>query len=724
MLKSTLVFSQGQAPAAPTISQEDEEVFLAAIKEKEVREQLKSSPQFKKCISSAESISDIKEKNEAIRKCMTTVIADFGDSELEQLDEKLGTGIFDKKKASTSRSLREYLGDRMSEAIYGVDEAARRKFVSLKEQNLVQHETFYKLYREQLAKNTMLHISQYCFENFGFDDSRNFVVDSETVLDKLVVEDNSNNASFSYKFDKNKLVTKITPQTKDCESTKYYDQSGEIPKHSALIRASTVENCPATYLVNSVFSNSSKLREFQICSKSKIEDCLSPAEAKNATDKTRAAYQKYRTVDMLDAMKKAEFKMAENTQDLSIRTRFQFCTLNVIHNMCEVYRCNNIYTENSSKEIIDKCKRYGITTLSDDQLSNTNQERLKTDGSKDTGAMACNIKRELENYRQMIASTSAIEEQLQKDYNALKSNAKYQKFSVAGSVGSVYQAKGGNKVSTNELTSIGSKDLIDNVSDISESEATAEKLRDLCMSEENDPNDPSKKIYVLKNDLSTSDEKKCQELRASLSSDNFENMKLDAEAQTEIYVKKINDLGNSRDQLLEFIKEEGLEGKIGANDLGNMNPDQLRELLIGHYRSEQLTQLDAIKKRFQKELEATQNAITQEEKDLKKAAEQAVAQEKLSDIAEHKRRVANLFQYSNVITSYLGLVDEKTGKESSNIVGRKLEVDNKLNEDTEAYMEYFGKGIKDENTNVNTDSYIKLIDSVISGQDKTNDKKN
>ena len=700
IFQTTLVLAQ--PASAPSLSKDDEEVFLAAIKEKEVRDQLVASPQFESCVSQFAGEKDVDTKNEKIRACVVGEISKLDESQLKELDEKLGTGIFKKKKSKPAKSLTEYLGDRLSEALYGVDKAAADKFTKLKDQNLVDHQTFYKLYREQLAKNTMLHVSQYCFENFGFDNSKNIVLGHRKVIDLLKLDSSS---PPKYIPDPDKIITGES-------SGVYTNKNGPIPLYSGISTARKIpdpENPNSKKTVTEIWGSPNKLREFKICSKAKIEDCLTPEEKRtNASSITAYAYKKYRTVEMLEVMKNAEFQMAEATQDKILKDKFHFCTLGVVQNMCEVYQCKNIYNKNTNQEVKQNCEdAYNITVTSIDNkksVINSTAKKVDTSANLGAGALACSIKDELKNYKLMIATTKDLEEKLKKDGQSFKSQKGYLGFRAGGSVKGIYNTENKQDITTNELTSIGSKELTSEVEEFSKAEGLAKDLKDNCFE--------NGKLKDLSSDPSL--QKQCKELMAELDYDNMKNIELDAETQVEVYAKKVADVGNSKDQIEKFIEEEGLKDKIGIDDINKYSPDELKEILVNHFRSEKLTQLDAIKKRFNSQVEEVDvNDSTKVEE--KKTA---VALEKISDIEEHKRRVANLFQYSNIITSYLQL-DNGKGKTSANVVGRKLETTESL-EGTESYMEYFGKGVKDSDTTNSSDGYLKLIDSVISGQDKTN----
>ena len=128
------------------IAREELDLLLEAIKEDETTTKLLESEGFSNCSTQAESLP-ADQRRDSIRNCMATVIQGFSEEQLQQLADRLDLKTFDPKAVKTSRSLREYLGERLREGLYGREEVAEGRLQKFRDKKQVNHDIFFQLYK-------------------------------------------------------------------------------------------------------------------------------------------------------------------------------------------------------------------------------------------------------------------------------------------------------------------------------------------------------------------------------------------------------------------------------------------------------------------------------------------------------------------------------------------------------------------------------------------------
>lgn len=161
LITLTLILAGGatNAQTAEEIEKEQRE-YGSSIKEQEVSQQVLETEAFKECKSSAEGIADVEAKNQNIRECFSNKLDETDDEAIKEISKNLDLAGYATEASKSASSVREYLKERLDEAIYGkkTDDITQRvKFVD--------HKTFYDLYQTQVSKNVLLEISNYCLEN-------------------------------------------------------------------------------------------------------------------------------------------------------------------------------------------------------------------------------------------------------------------------------------------------------------------------------------------------------------------------------------------------------------------------------------------------------------------------------------------------------------------------------------------------------------------------------
>ncbi len=640
------------------VSDKEMNTFLSAIKEKEDKELLIASPQFEKCKADLEAFrkgdgdtdkaqKDIKNK---LRDCVAKeVLGKDGDEDSEKkltdLAKTMGLESYNKQAASSAKSMREYLSERLEEAIYGKKKADANKLTKLKKQKFVNHEIYYDLYAEQIGKNTLLEISRYCLENFGYEKKESFVGDiKKTTIGKtvqylgLVLDD---------------VTEKVSPR----KSEKLIDEY----QVNEQLKANPTVFYEARNKLTSF--NWKDAKEYEVCTLDTDKECKQQFKDEDGNPKP------YRSIHLVSRLKDAEFELSKDDKKKElIKNRYQACATIVIHNMCEVYRCNNIYNSSSPEFDRKYCKTLGIDKLGGNAVkdpADVSYANLNLDTSNTTGSMACNLRKRLEEYRVVLQRVKDIKAGDLDDLKLYDTRASG--FDHNESYDGQYSPTG--KSSFDNLTSIGSQELSKNVDAITKSEAEAKELREKCF----DPYGDNK--FKLKVDASTI--AACEVLTAKLDQTKFDTIQLDTEAKAQARIKQINSLKN-KTELEQFLKDNGLNKYIGRLNKLADDPTALKEiklLIEQDYKSKRMALVDSLKAKFEKERKikiSEKGGNKQANEDLRND----VANQTIADIEQHKKRVEILFEYSNIVSSYLTLKDsDDADKEvGTSSTGRLAEV--------------------------------------------------
>jgi len=665
-LNLSAIFAADDDPSIK-VAPEEQELFLEAIKEKQVSDQLLGSDLLADCKTSPDytnapdtSTPPVLSKNDVLRKCVDEKLNSVSDDDMKKLSKKLDLGSYDKEAAKSTKTIREYLNQRLSEAIYGVDKDQNGKLKALKERKVVDHGIYYQLYMEQIGKNTLLAVSQYCLENFGFKNPT-YMVDVE-----------------------------FPEKEGDPAAIRTYE----------VIKPADPVNKPNLYSINPTYENRNEnlkkvpgisfkafwesendIKEYEVCASEKLSDC------KNQTNS--------RTVHMIEQLKLAEFQLGKSSKEMFFtKHRYQFCATQVLKNMCEIYKCRNVYDNNSDNQTISKCSdSYKISVGRDVNDKGIQEVGLKSYETK--GQLACNIMGQLEDYRNMLKLTQEGKEKFKKD---LASLTKLER----NVIGDVYSGSGNGEKKLTELTSISAKELTEKVSEIAGSAEDAAELRSNCMEGEGD-------------DLKLIDgwekNEACKVFKPTLSKDKFENIQAEAEAQAVVYLKKFKDL-NSEEEVKKFIEENGLQNILKNKDVSSMSADQLKKLIEEHYKAEKVSQLDAIKQKFANEVEMLEKPKDKAEEQSNESKQQNIATKTVEEMEQHRKRIESLFQYSNIVSSYLDVQVDQGKSLGANTTGREMEADNIIKDDSEKYVSEFGETGASGSSGGEMD-YVQVLDQIL-----------
>ncbi len=646
---------------AENVNQKELNTFLEAIKEKEDEELLIASDQFKDCKvqldnfrkDSAGSDSDGTNKQK-LQDCIADKImgdpnAEGADEKLLQIAKNLSLSSYNPEASKTSKSIRDYLSKRIRTAIYGKGHDDPRK--KLKEMQHVDHDVFYQLYAEQIGKNTLLEVSRYCLENFGLEKPEQFLFLKEI---ELTSEEGKTNTGFGYTAVDNGIVE--TQEFKDAKEKGSFELSKKytlgIDDKSLDTKLLAYETAANSSLSDLWKNQKTKIKEYRVCNLPTKDQC----DRKFTEDKKKTDY---RSIYLATELKNLEFKLASKDPEKKlIKSRYSLCAGNILSNMCEIYKCNNVYNENTPENQKKQCEVFGIDKFSEIKEDATNSELVSLKSKNKKGFIACNIMGRLEEYRNVLKGIKVIQE----DNKSLLVKSG---FNLEGR--KVYKSTGG-KNSIDQLTSVSSDDLITGVEEFKNSEDNAAKLKEQCL--EGSYFDEGG--YTLKE--GALDDPNCKILISNMDQAKLGVIQMDTEAKTKLKEQELDKLGemDNPEELKEYLIKNGMDKYVDR--LEDLEPKDLVEIIKQDFKAKRMAMIDNLYSRFEKERKI-KTGDTQDE-DEKIQIKNDIANQTIADVEVHKKRVETLFEYSNIVSSYLEIKNKETGETlGSNAIGRKVELD-------------------------------------------------
>lgn len=650
---------------AAEVSEKEVNSYLEAIKEKEDEDLLISSPQFKECEEKLGQFQENTAGGEAdstflnqLKECVKgKILSGKASTEGEDKDklyalaESLGLSSFNKQAASSSKSIREYIEKRLFKAIYGVEQDAKTPEELAKIQ-LTNQDLFYQLYQEQIGKNTLLLTSNYCLENVGLKGKRQGFLyinsDGQTYLiDNLIKEDatkSSDTSKFSERYSLNQEKLDLIAEN-----------------YANIIAVPGLESAGSIQKLFKDYSNN--LSEYAVCTASSDKNC-----------KSRFDNHPYRSTYENKLLTRVELNLAKNDPDKKlIKLRYGICVTQILPSMCEIYRCNNVYNQNTPNAAKNCSENFNIDISSKKQkLYNTDNaggidgstidkvENLSLESGKDkTGYMACNVMQRLENYRLVIEGVKQIQEDNKSNLavKGIRSNRKLTELS-------------NDKI--NKVLTLSSKDLTENVDSLKNAKNKAEELRKNCLE--------GNELDGFKLKKGAKEDKNCQSLLASLDKAGFEIIQLDTEAKVSVEMQELEEL-SGKEALKKYLEEHNMSQYLTR--LETLSIDELKNIISADYQSKKMALIDELKQRFKEErqIDVGEDASTENNTIL----ETSIALENIDDMEQHKERIETLIEYSNIVSSYLEVKDNE-GNSNANSTSRIQELSNS---DNELLKEYY-----------------------------------
>lgn len=652
-------------------AQDEASIYVTALKEEQIDEKILESEVFQDCKKKIGEVQDLTSDlgKDAVRECLQSKLGGVSDEQLKEFSSGMQLDSVGFKDTKNAKSLREYLDKRIFEAIHGKGSHDKKK---LKEMKFVDQATYLDLYKTQISKNLILDVSRYCLENVGIKDEPGAFV-SRLVTDQASTKEANlpENAEKGKKsFD---IAFKKLSDGKEASLTLVYqkvaDTSGPVWK-----TIDPVEDNISTLGGKATFWDN--IQEYKYCPN------VTSSQASDPCHKSRARNQ-----EQIELLKNQELNWAQADSQL-IQAKYLTCSTFMIKNMCELYRCNNVYGPGSTSILYNKpaagiCSGFGITLK--DASGGVSLENSSGDKR---GQIACNMMERIEGYKKTFDSIVEVE----KKYNELKRKG------TTVSLDTLFKKGQYDRKNIDDITSISSKELVEKVSSYEENKKTAEDLEEKCFQD-------GKFLYQ---------DEECKALGGELDGEDLAKVQLDTEAETALYLERIKKLkeGGDNEELKEYLIKHGLHDYIPNLEDGSISPDQLVQLISDKYKAERKALINNMNDRFysltkKKSDKADDAAATVS--DIKKVAEDQVA-----EIQQHKDRLETLFNYSNIVSSYLQAKDEQ-GEVSQNTRARQIEIQGlKEHDQDEAqnYEMYFSDS-EDSNSDATLSAQGQFIDDIL-----------
>ena len=657
-------------------AQDSTKKYLKSIKAKQVSDQLLGAEFSVQCAKKL-NIKIVDEKlvfpegqsvRDDYKKCVAQAIDDIDSKKIKSLSEKINLKAFDAEASESASSIKEYLQNRLHTKIYGKTPEEQELEKSFQDKGVIDHKLFFQLYSQQLGKNTFLHTSRYCLETFGVKGKKlDLFIPKLNQFTNVILESSDPN--------KKQIFEDMSIKSDVIDSLlKSYDPNSEV-KLSGFWKSST-----------------DMFIEYSTCTLPNISAC-------------KEKYgENFRHINQINLLKNAEFETAKDGNTDIINSRYQFCVAQAIPKMCTLYKCNNVYSSKSTSKDKESCLELGIDVetktanlnSSTGIVKDNNQEaslNFITNTGKKTGVIACNIQDRLREYKIAMNQVEELEA------NYVKGNLKksilepyFYKMRELG--------KGADRINIDELTSVASNELTSGADVFSENEEKAENLKTDCMQEN------TLGEWVLKDDALSN--KNCAPLIAQMDKQSLDQINLAEEVQSSVELKEL-ELIEDEEGLKEFLKRNKMSDLINSNE--ELTPDKIKELKqkIGEdYKAKKLALVESLKDKFNKELQLDNSKDSNDQ--VMKQLKNDIALQTVSDIKEHQKRVENLVQYSNIVSSFITLKDKDSKKESKNSIGLNTELKNNSDDPN---IKYFS-GSSGESANANEKiNYSSLIDSVL-----------
>lgn len=656
--------------------EKETELAVSRIKEQEVEKQIMESSELLKGCKEKETLTD-KEN------CIKEKVENMDPGEVEKLSKNLDLESFDKQAAKSTTSIKDYLSKRIENALRGSPKDKSVKEMNLKDLKFVDHAVYATLYRSQIGKNILLEVSNYCLANLGLKNH------PETLVSPCLTG-SCNTKNVQVTFDANNkqnvaLNSQVINVGWDVNAKK------EDPTKAGVKSLSYI-NLGSNFWKDNAF-------EYSTCDETSVNG--------NSSNNCNAKYSK--PTGLLEKLKDVEFSLGGEY----LKEKVSFCSLVVVKNMCEKYRCTHVYSKKTDTQIDPKTgvgknqkfcsEELGIDITRVDPLDKIPTENtFKSDGTIDvdvSGIKACALVERLKEYRRVVAALDEIDK-FNKD-----NKGKARGLSLGDSKAFKGQYNGGSgsgEKSIEEITTISSKEF---------AEVEFNKGQDL--------EELKKKCFqggVLAQD------KECQELSANLlDAKKSDNISAEMEAETEVYLKRVQELAkaNDKESLNEYLRQNGLERYIDSE----LTEQQLADLISDQYKSERAALKSAMMEKYKKLTQPDPNATNQgsqsNDQQLVKTAEETIA-----NMEQQKAKIKTLVQYNNIITSYMGAsIGEGDNKQDTELTyQREIEMDNlakskdqKDIDNVATYNEYFKDSSQGQSGSANTNLQVDLnfIDSLL-----------
>ncbi|MCT4641610.1 MAG: hypothetical protein N4A33_04880 [Bacteriovoracaceae bacterium] len=348
------------------------------------------------------------------------------------------------------------------------------------------------------------------------------------------------------------------------------------------------------------------------------------------------------------------------------------------------------------------CKYYQCTQTPENKRSDLEKSTCRKLSasykmSNTKGKVACSLTTRLEAYKKTLG---AIKEQ-----NKLLEDNRIS--SVGLEVDKAYRFNKTSQKNIDNLTTLASRDLVNSVDKIASSKQEAEQLKDKC---DDNPNDLD-----------------CISLEEDLSDDDVKDIEFENNAAIAIYQAKLEKLSENKDEFKKYLENNNLDQKYGQK-LEDLGPAQLAKIIGNDYATKKRALIDSMMDKYNQmglKKKVTGTEVTFE--DSKDTKVDKLKSEKIKSIEDKKEYIATMYEYSNMISSFLELSVEKGSGDNktrevvgtfSQLGSKEIEAlkNSKDEQDQILYQEYQGLFNDNNQTSAgqNQDKgYLDFLDTIL-----------
>ena len=322
----------------------------------------------------------------------------------------------------------------------------------------------------------------------------------------------------------------------------------------------------------------------------------------------------------------------------------KFCQEYVIETACVAYKCyNTVDTDKLSELETEQCK------MIPDYPANKTKTKLRS-----KGRLACNLKTRLEAYKKTFTAIKDQENALSKVQGKTIGFEGDNKNQVIESVDKDFS-------DIDRVTSISSRDLTNNVDELKNAKENAEKLKEDCQEESEE----------------------CLAIADRLDDDDKQQLGLQDKIATAAYKARLEQMkGSSDEEFEEFLQENGLLDKYGKKlEDENFTKEDLVKLIVNDYDNKKKALTESMFEKYKK-LDSSPGDGASDE--YSKSIDNAV-----KELEEDKDYVETIFEYNNIVSSYITLTDEEGNSAGSLASMRESELSD---------IQKYAEGDKDQET--------------------------
>lgn len=314
-----------------------------------------------------------------------------------------------------------------------------------------------------------------------------------------------------------------------------------------------------------------------------------------------------RETKTLTLLKKASFKEYKNGLGDEAG---KFCRNTIIPSMCELYKCNSTKEEDLEGS---------VTTEGSEKYICKNKYNYTAQIPSKNGQIACTLVKKLESYKKVFKGLKNQKEFFDKDADSLR---------FAGSTENIETAY--DKI--DEITSVGSKELTNEVEALKNIDETTKEIEDTCIQSQD-----------MDSDL-------CKGLASTMSGDDTDAVIYESDLANAVYKQKVKLAADAGpEELKKFLEENNLMAKYGSK-IDKLKPEELAKIIANDYKSKK----DSLRDTMMKKLKALKGTSSGQGVNEIVDDGETIGNKK-KKLENDKEYIETMFEYNNIVTSYLSL---------------------------------------------------------------------